>query len=307
MKLGSWDVGLKNLSYCLLLHENKKNTIIAWDNINIVDEEPIAYCSQVNMNGKKCPYKATSTADITPIRSYFCKKHERVHSSLVAPVMESIKNSYTTPATGKCRYVLKKKQTPCGKCAHIRFMGSDGDKNSIVFCKAHHKKRLDEHNKQLRLLPIKKVNANKFPIDQLKLNLFTILDTRPELLLVDEMIIENQPVYKNPRMKSIANALFDYFVIRGVIDRSVTKSTIQKVRFICPSNKLKVDADNTIKTLSKTDDGEKYKITKALAIQYCTQMIAGDAKHAAFLKAAKKKDDLCDCYLQGVHYLSLQK
>lgn len=297
MKLGSWDVGMRNLSYCILA-DGASRRIVEWDNINIVDDAKAVTCTQRNKNGKACTCKARATVHIRGTTHAFCKKHESCHATVVGPELEREANAYTTTAPTTCSYVLKKKQVCCGKRACVQ----DGEGNP--FCGAHHKKRLEEQRKALRLTPVQRVNANTFPIDQLKLNLFAILDQRPQLLQVDEMIIENQPTLKNPRMKSIANALFDYFLMRGIVDRSTTHSTIQKVRFICPSNKLKVEADNTIRTLSKTEDGEKYKMTKALAIKYCTQMIAGDAKHLAFLMAAKKKDDLSDCYLQGIHYLS---
>ena len=100
-------------------------------------------------------------------------------------------------------------------------------------------------------------------------------------------------------MKSISSTIYDYFLIRGIIDKEKTQSKIHTVKYISPSNKLKVDADNTIKTLSKTADNQKYKLTKQLGIQYCKQLIAHDTINLDFLGTQKKKDDLCDAFLQG--------
>jgi hypothetical protein len=41
-------------------------------------------------------------------------------------------------------------------------------------------------------------------------------------------------------MKTIATLLYSYFVFRGIIDNKLTNSKIQNVKFISPSNKLKV-------------------------------------------------------------------
>ena len=301
MKIGSWDVGLKNLSYCILEKSKINNyTILDWNNLNIVDKEPVRSCCGLLKNGKACSSKPQSSATFSNGIQYFCKKHEVLHAEIALKETAMIDNKYiyVGECGEDCSYVLKKKQIRCNKSARMK------DDQGIFYCNAHAKKRQEEEKRSFRLIKLKKTNANTFPIEQLKLNLFKILDGLPQLLQVDEMIIENQPTFKNPRMKSISNALFDYFLIRGIVDKEKTKSTINLVRFMCPSNKLKVNNDNTISILSKTEDGEKYKLTKALAVQYCKQMIQDDKKHLDFLMSSKKKDDLSDCYLQGIYYLS---
>ena len=45
-----------------------------------------------------------------------------------------------------------------------------------------------------------------------------------------------------------------------------------------------------------------YKQGKDFAIRKCLTLI--DDIHKDFLKTHKKKDDLCDCYLQAYHYLT---
>lgn len=300
MKICSWDVGVKNLSYCILSQNNGSYSICDWDNLNVIDDMPVSTCSQLAKNNKPCKSRAKFVGTVNGTQMVFCAKHSKVYPSLVKDRLEQIESCFDNPCPldKRCCYVLKQKQVPCGKKAHC--VSNNGE----YLCNVHRKLRIKQQQKDLQLTEIKRVNANKFPIDQLKIKLFKLLDSKPQLLQVDQMIIENQPTFKNPRMKSISNALFDYFVLRGIVDKMKTNSIITKVKFICPSNKLKVDENNTLRTLSKTDDGEKYKMTKALAVQYCKQMIANDKKNLEFLLAAPKKDDLSDCYLQGVHYLN---
>jgi len=54
MKILSWDIGIKNLSYCLI----ENNKIVDWDVINLDDEEIIIKCNGEFKNGNKCKAKS---------------------------------------------------------------------------------------------------------------------------------------------------------------------------------------------------------------------------------------------------------
>jgi len=102
-------------------------------------------------------------------------------------------------------------------------------------------------------------------------------------------------------MKSIACTLFDYFMIRCYVDRKIN---INLIKFIRPSNKLMVNNKNTLEVFKQNKDKSKvYKLTKQLGIQYTKQLLSDDSEQIKYLELFKKKDDLCDAYLQGVHYL----
>jgi hypothetical protein len=78
-------------------------------------------------------------------------------------------------------------------------------------------------------------------------------------------------------MKTLATILYSYFITRGLIDVKTTKSTIKEIRFVCPSNKLKVNKSNTDKVLDneKTKTCAKvYKMTKKLGEKYCKVLIS---------------------------------
>ncbi len=74
------------------------------------------------------------------------------------------------------------------------------------------------------------------------------LNQIPELLTVDYVFIENQPVLKNPQMKSIQMILYSYFLFYGITDGIIIQQpdmseTLHKVKgvdFCSASNKLKV-------------------------------------------------------------------
>ena len=134
------------------------------------------------------------------------------------------------------------------------------------------------------------------------LSIVNKLDQIPALLQVDEVIIENQPSLRNPKMKTISSFLFMYFTLRGVSDNN---STIKNITFISPCNKLKVNHDKTAELLN-VNKNQKYKMTKQLAIDY-VRILLKDV-HKEWLKqfeSYKKKDDMADAFLQGYYYLFL--
>ena len=218
----------------------------------------------------------------------------------------------------------------CGKNAKFYFT-NDGavdavDDNVEWVCGTHGKKCPN-------LRQFKPPNSNKISIDVLCRNLVDTLDTLPHLLNAHVVLIENQPSLINPKMKSIASTIYTYFLIRGIVDKVKNESNINIVRYISPCNKLKVSADigeqgglmiervknqpriGGKKTNLDTDvqqksspptKGEKYRLTKKLAVQYCKMIVEPDEKNYTFLCQNKKKDDLSDCLLQGIYYITKQ-
>ena len=87
-------------------------------------------------------------------------------------------------------------------------------------------------------------SEDSLSIDAIKQRISEI--SEKDLIQVDEILIENQPSLKNPNMKTIACILYSYFVMRGIIDKEKNKSPIKFVKFISPSNKLKVDKINML-------------------------------------------------------------
>jgi len=110
-------------------------------------------------------------------------------------------------------------------------------------------------------------------------------------------------------MKAISNTLFDYFVIRVLIDR---KEDIQ-IKYISPSNKLKTLnlLFNTTYLQTLLNDISKvsstYLKTKKTAIfvtKYLLQQYLFDKNGLITLENSKKKDDLCDTFLQAYFFIS---
>lgn len=169
--------------------------------------------------------------------------------------------------------------------------------NMVYACCLHKNEYIIELKRSESIVSI--LCTNKMTVDEIRHTLILKLDSVPELLTVDHVVIENQPALKNPTMKSIGSTIYAYFLIRGIID----KQSIKIVKYINPSNKLKINENNTKIILEKTTADKKYKMTKQLGIEYCTKLITHDPINTTLLQSFKKKDDLADAMLQGAYYL----
>ena len=72
MKYLSWDIGIKNLSYCFLENKNNNINIIDWDIINLSNQQ-IFFCHCQKKKGGICGKKA-SLFNLSD-NKYYCKTH----------------------------------------------------------------------------------------------------------------------------------------------------------------------------------------------------------------------------------------
>jgi hypothetical protein len=138
---------------------------------------------------------------------------------------------------------------------------------------------------------IKKRKVKSVTIQELNTKLVKKMDSMPQLSDIDIVLIEQQPS-KNPTMKNLSFMLNSYFIIRGMID----KQRIQKVIFVSAKNKLKGKVEK--------DKIKTYKERKKMSIEICrTTLNDKNAELIAFFDGHFKKDDLADCFLQGMFYI----
>jgi len=292
----SFDVGVIHLSYCLLTkkHFTKLDgtqyvdwCILDWNNIDLTNRDE-QKCS--------CGAKASLTQTVNGEIKYYCKTHGKKVDTEVEP-FESCFIACAKSYDKTCNYQIGG-TNPCGKS------GSYLNKEQC-YCTTHAKQKYKSEIKQVELKPFKLKSSTTLNFDDVKYSLMMELEKRTGLLSADYVVIENQPSFKNPRMKSIASTLYDYYLIRGIIDKSVTKSNITQVKFMSPSNKLKLASEGDTKQLVKaksTDDTKAYKLTKSLGIKYCLELIAHLPDWIKHFNSFKKRDDLADSFLQGAYF-----
>ena len=111
MRLISYDIGIKNLAYCLLEYENNKLTILDWNVLSLLQKEvPNEQCSQmIPGKTKKLPAcKCTKVAKYSknsPLstgnsqQQFFCERHAK-------------KCDFIVPTKKHSRQHLKKLKVP---------------------------------------------------------------------------------------------------------------------------------------------------------------------------------------------------
>lgn len=110
---------------------------------------------------------------------------------------------------------------------------------------------------------------------------------------IDIVLIENQPVQKNPTMKTIQIVVYTYFIYK-----KVTNADIQSVVFVSANKKNKLAEKFDIDVSGST----KYARTKKKAVLVTKEILQNDFRWTTFFNGHKKKDDLADCFLQLLSY-----
>ena len=290
VKVLGFDVGIKNLAYCIVEKVDDKYTIQSphkecWNIINLTEQDKLA-CANTG-----CTNPITQTAEIGGTKYYFCTKHKLLHKALIQShplvfddCVDGTKCSHAASCKTKSKYLW----------------------GGNPIC-TKHKEMIEKGEEKVRALTKYKTFVKDFTIHDLKLSLLNKLDTYKDLFLkVDVVCIENQPTFKNPTMKAISDVLYTWFMIRGLVEKEANGSTISKLTFFAPSNKLKIagkteDINDQIDQADKA--GSKYKKTKELGITNCTEFIKWNQPYLDHLNTFKKKDDLCDAFLHGVHWI----
>jgi hypothetical protein len=119
----------------------------------------------------------------------------------------------------------------------------------------------------------------------------------------DYILIENQPVQKNPIMKSIQIVIYTFFL---TIARQRGDDNTTCIKLMSASNKLKVkhkpiDIPTEIQNITNA-----YRKNKMLSIHYAKHYlthVSPDPEKLQQLLKEKKKDDLADSFLQAVFFI----
>ena len=308
MKLLSFDVGIRNLAGCIMqisqpdlsdedaspnrsIQPDHSAKIQWWKSIDLL-ETPTNICQVLLKDsqkcGKQCTWQGLSTSEEI---KYFCGHHKSYHK------IETLNISNTEEKHG-CDF---------GNCrGRGKFMVENPNTAiNSYYCQKHLTKVMAVYKSSHTIRKVKSPTCKDIPVKDLKIAIWRMLDALPHLLEVDQVIIENQPSLKNPMMKSVAETLFNYFICRGVIDRNRTNSTIDDVKYLSPSNKMKLSDDgNGLKNIS--NKALKYKATKQLAIQQVAERLKPQPDAREKFLNNKKKDDLADCLLQALYYAKSQ-
>ena len=289
MKFLSWDIGIKNLSYCWLEYDSDKDKfkVLQWEIINLQTPEakkPAYTCVCLKKNNLVCQKKATWFQMNT--WKTLCQTH---HKQLPLETLIEIKKN-------TCSHILPQKKERCTK--KIKYQT---DNPLVGYCEVHSKKYPD-----LNLELVEKSKKAKYDLEETSTNLIKELDKRKELLQSDHILIENQPAFKNPKMKSIQMIVYTYYLLKSKIE---PKNKNINICFLMANNKLKVkleteDIKNQIIQTIHSKIKDKYRRHKELSKSYCKWFLEKYqvASWLSIYEKEKKQDDLADTFLMCIYY-----
>jgi hypothetical protein len=271
MIIASFDIGIKNMAYCILDISSNDPIIKDWNVVNLISDNNSTFhnCNQICKNNKICGKKAKFTKN----NNYYCNTHSK-NSGFLIPT----KNT-TLP------YLKKQNKETIINISKSLFINPIGNKDEII-------KNIFNHyqNNCLITLNNKKIKANDIDLLSIGKSIKHKFDEISIMNNIDVVLIENQISPIANRMKTIQGMLAQYFIM---------KYDEIKIEFISSSGKLK--------GLSKENENldSNYKQNKKDAVFHCNQYLEKDIyKEWKYVLNTDKKDDLADCFLQGIFWIN---
>lgn len=305
MKLISFDVGIKNMAYCILEHTGNEVLVDKWGVLNFTDNDNVTYncdCKNKPKNTKTPPTDCSKKAKYHKNNKYYCEKHAKECSQYMIPTKEM--------------------NTPFLKKLKLNDLIQQGNKN-LVFLNIENIDKLKKaeildiiveyyQNNCFEPVTSKKVKtASETDLISIGKRMKDQLNEIDDIKNIQYAVIENQISPIATRMKTVQGMLAQYFIMLN--DK-------MDIEFVSSSHKLKQfseikidDREHCINLVENTQNtgqiNANYKKHKKDGVYYCSLMIdANDNLHKwKDSLNTKKKDDLADSFLQGIWYLKHKK
>lgn len=288
MHILSIDIGIKNLALCILeTTQNANYTIPYWEVINLF-EDKIHLC-EINIENKKG--KKGNQCDEIKIcnrpakfcknQQFFCKSH-------------ATKSVYTLPTTELNRYKRLKLDELAKLAADYKIVIMDQEKEKVG--KAVLLLAIESFIKDNVLENVGIIKCNDFSLIDIGCAIKTRLDVI-DFTKIDVVLIENQISPIANRMNCIQGMISQYFIMNNITN----------IHFISAANKLKLFCEK-----KKTTYAERKQLGITVTQKLLLEATYADtpenkAAMIAMFNLHKKKDDLADCFLQGIWYTGVPR
>lgn len=272
-RLVSFDVGIKNLAYCILDIDERHNiTMVEWNVLNLCSPQEKTQttqhtCTDVLKNGNLCGKKATYHKNLT---CFNCTTHAKHSTRYKMPLPKGSLKKMKMPELKDLYKRTFQKEMTCKKEIGLEELLQTMQETAWNVVEKPDK-----------------LNAGKVDLITIGRALHAQLSQNPIMPTVTNVIIENQISPIANRMKTIQGMIAQHYISLG------NSSTIE---FVSSGNKLK----NMKKQSGATTD---YKQNKQDGIFYCKKYLEEkkmDSQWMDLLVSSTKKDDLADCFLQAI-------
>ncbi len=165
------------------------------------------------------------------------------------------------------------------------------------FCSNHTKNYVEKHYSKKDINNIE--DSDKMDLAKLGENLYLQLEQNPLLYNnIDCILFENQPVLKNPKMKSIQMILYSFFLYK----KTICLFEINILKFYTAKRKLEIKGIELNQLeFDKKEYSDRKKLSKLITKEILKRI--NDLENINKLEEEIKQDDLCDCFIQGVEHL----
>ena len=253
MRVLSFDIGIKNLAWCLM---DSSGTVIDWCNYNIMND---ISGTIIEFDKCRCGSKAGWEHIREGVISHTCKRH-----------------------------------LPSDRSAYETKLSTMEDLKTLLKSKGNSVKGKKDELRQ-RALELFSLPATKKMTKTKSLSLIDIYDgirkcvrDRIEVMLsADRILLENQPAYKNPTMKTIQSFLF-----AALREASYTVAKFPGIELVHASQKVEYT--------TKGDEG--YAERKGNSEDKVLSHLKDD-KWRKFFQDSKKRSDLADAYCMCINAL----
>jgi hypothetical protein len=319
MKIASFDVGIKNMAYCIFSLDNNVTNTNGNDvnenvtNENIIKTEFIAGWNVINLmemsapiSTEKCNCKLIQKRKNTNIElcgnvakyakddKYYCDKHAKKQTEYIFRLSAHSANKLKQMKMEDLKEIKK---------LYSNLHGGTKEPNGTKETKHNMLQNIEEFFNERELRPIvksKQKNTKEVDLIEIGRNMKIKLDGIQEFKGITHVIIENQFSTVASRMKCIQGMLAQYFIMKEC------ENKIQ-IEFISSANKLKLWKNkDTTKEKENTKINAGYKEHKKDAVFYCKEIMKKNEEMFQNWKGVldtKKKDDLADCFLMGIWYM----
>ena len=306
MKIISFDVGIKNMAYCIFLLNEELETpfaIVDWNVVSLLEkEQPKVFCNATSIvvkkgkkdvNQPKEPKLCCRIGKFKKGTNVYCDKHSKSQTE------------WLIPESRFSQKILKRT-----KMEDMIKIASELKINNIGKKRVEIMKSFDDfmtHKCLEPVISVKNKAAGDVDLVSIGKKMKEIFDNvLKEHNDISNVLIENQISPLANRMKTIQGMLSQYFIMQY--------DTIS-IEFISSSNKLKtfsnMKKDNAIsesgekESINIQSQSQKYKNHKNDGVYYSKKVIENNIwmSNNQWTLDSKKKDDLADCFLQGLWYL----
>ena len=288
-RIMSFDVGIKHMALCTIdINHDETRSIHDWKVLDLTghiqDISVSVPCGCKTKTDKPCK----SNAKYFKTTHYFCVRHAKTQTSFILP-----DKKFSTTA-------LKKK-----KVQELHILGSDNcvwlpcdtppSKMEMISMLS---RWFDERCLETLFEKPSIVSAAKIDLITIGRNMSALLDLTPYLSTVTHVCIENQISPLAGRMKTLQGMLAQYFIVR---------CPRAHIEFVSSINKLKAFKNEQTSIESIPQNIDAYKQHKKDAIKYTLILLEKGTHLCNHLESFQnhtntKKDDLADCFLQGIWY-----